>query len=219
MSTKSITFIILTALLTTVTLAGSIWLSLYLAGPNSINQTGIFPPGNYALPAIAMVVCLVCGGGLWGWGIAHITKTDAKILVKACVLLWSLTTFIVSGSLGISLTAITSFGYTLPIRYTYYFLLVILPLIGIVTGINARTVISKLGFKELRNKVGINVGLAAALGFLVVTLFLQFGLGWEVGRPQTGKYAMLTILHWSNIGAALIGGSVLGRELVKLYEK
>ena len=198
------------ALLTTVTLAGSIWLSLYLAGPNSINQTGIFPPSNYALPAIAMVVCLVCGGGLWGWGTAYMTKTDIKTLVKACALSWSLTTFIVSGSLGVSLTAITSFGYTLPIRYTYYFLLVILPLIGIVTGINARTVISKLGLKELRNKVGINVGLAAALGFMIVTLVLQFVFGWEVGRPQTGKYAMLTILNWCNVGAALVGGSAFG---------
>ncbi|HSG46081.1 MAG TPA: hypothetical protein VLA72_23315, partial [Anaerolineales bacterium] len=83
------------------------------------------------------------------------------------------------------------------------------------TGINVRTVVNKLGFKELKNKVGMNVGIAAALGFLIVTLFLQFGPGWEVGRPQVEKYAMLTLMHWSNIGAALIGGSVLGRELVK----
>lgn len=215
MNTKSTTFSILLGLLTTITLAGSIWLSLYLAGPNSINRTGIFPPDNYALPAVAMVVSLVCGGGLWGWGIARMTKTDVKTMVKACALSWSLATFIVSGSLGISLTAITSFGYTLPMRYTYYYLLIFFPLIGIVTGLNARTVINKLGYQELKNKVGTNVGLAAALGFLIVTLILQFGFGWEVGRPQSGKYAMLTLMHWSNVGAALVGGSVLGRELVK----
>ena len=134
-------------------------------------------------------------------------------MVKTTTLSWGLTTSIIAGSLGASLTAITSFGYTLPIRYTYYYLLIFLPLIGIATGINARAVVSKLGFKELKSKVGMNVGFAAALGFLIVTLFLQFGLGWEVGRPQAGKYAMLTVMHWSNVGAALVGGSVLGREL------
>ena len=206
-------------LLTTITLAGSIWFSLYLAGPNSISRTRILPADNYALPAITMFVSYLCGGGLWGWGIARMTKTDVKTMVKACALSWSLTTFIVSVALGVSLTAITSFGYTLPIRYTHYYLLIFFPLIGIVTGINSRTVISKLGLQELKNKAGMNVGLAAALGFLVVTLILQFGFGWEVGKPQPEKYEMLMLLNWSNVGAALVGGSVLGRELAKSNEQ
>jgi len=215
MNTKSITFIILMGLLTTVTLAGSIWFSLYLAGDNSINPSRILPADNYVLAAVAAFGSYFFGGGLWGWGIALLTKTDVKGLVKTGTLSWGLTTSVITGSLGASLTAITSLGYTLPIRYTYYYLLIFLPLIGLATGINARAVIGKLGFKEMKNKVGMNVGIAAALGFLIVTLFLQFGLGWEVGRPQTGKYAMLTIMHWSNIGSALVGGSVLGRELAK----
>lgn len=200
-------------LLTTTTLAGSIWLSLYLAGPNSINRTGILPADNYALAALAAFGSYFCGGGLWGWGIARMTKTDVKTMVKACALSWSLTTFIVSVALGVSLTAITSFGYTLPIRYTHYYLLIFFPLIGIVTGINARTVMNKLGYQEMKNKAGMNVGLAAALGFLIMTLILQFGLGWEVGKPQPGKYAMLTILTWSNVGAALLGGAIFGKVL------
>jgi hypothetical protein len=98
-------------------------------------------------------------------------------------------------------------------------LLIILPVIGIVTGINGRTVIGKLGLKELKNKAGLNIGLAAALGFLTVSLILQFGFGLEVGKPQPGKYEMLTLLHWCNIGAALAGGMVLGRELMKSNEQ
>ncbi|HKJ38269.1 MAG TPA: hypothetical protein VJ972_05810 [Anaerolineales bacterium] len=218
MNTKSTTFIVLMGLLTTITLAGSIWLSLYLAGGNSINQSRIFPADNYALPAITMVISYLCGGGLWGWGIARMTNSDAKTMIKACALSWSIPTFIVVISLGIRLTTITSFGYTLPFRYTYYYLLFFIPLIGIVTGINARVVSGKLGLQESKNKIGRNVGFAAALGFLIVTLILLVGFGWEVGRPQTGEYAMLTILHWSSVGAALVGGSVLGRELAKLIE-
>ena len=209
----------LMALLTTVTLAGSIWLSLYLAGDNSINPLRILPADNYALAAIAAFSSYFSGGGLWGWGIARLTKTNVKGLVKTTTLSWGLTTSIIAGSLGASLTAITSFGYTLPIRYTYYYLLIFFHLIALATCINARAVVNKLGFKELKNKIGMKVGIAAALGFLIVTLFLQFGPGWEVGRPQAGKYAMLTLMHWSNIGAALVGGSVLGRELVRLNEE
>ena len=215
MNTKSTTFIILMGLLTTITLAGSIWLSLYLAGPNSINRTRILPANNYALAALIALASYLCGGALWGWGIARMTKTDVRAMVKTGTLSWGVTTFIFSAALGGSLGAIVPFGNTIPIRYNYYYLLIILPVIGIVTGINARAVISKLGLKELKNKVGMNVGFVAALGFLFVSLILQFGLGWEVGKPQPEKYEMLTLLNWSNVGAALAGGMAMGWVLEK----
>jgi len=215
MNTKSTSFIILMGLLTTITLAGSIWFSLYLAGPNSINRTRILPANNNVVQGSAAFLSYFCGGGLWGLGIAIMTKTDVKKMVKACALSWGFTTFIFSVSLGLSLGAIFTFGNTISFRYNYYYLLLILPVIGIVTGINGRTVVSTLGLKELRNKAGLNIGLAAALGFLTVSLILQFGLGWEVGKPEPAKYEMLTLLHWCNIGAALAGGMVLGRELGK----
>ena len=64
MNKKSITIMTLMALLTTVTLAGSIWLSLYLAGDNSINPLRILPADNYALAAIAAFSSYFSGGGL-----------------------------------------------------------------------------------------------------------------------------------------------------------
>ena len=157
-----------------------------------------------------MFVSYLCGGMLWGWGIARITKTDVKTMVKACTLSWSITTFIVSASLGFSLGTITPFGNTLSIRYNYYYLLIILPVIGIVTGINGWVVIGKLGLQETKKKAGAKIGIAAALGFLAVSLFLQFGLGWEVGKPIPGKYEMLTLLNYCNVGAALAGGVTMG---------
>jgi len=214
MNTKSTTFIILMGLLTTVTLAGSIWLSLYLSGPNSINRTRILPANNDALAFATAFASYLGGGALWGLGIARMTKTDVKTMVKTCALSWGLTTLIFAGTLGLSLGLIFKFGNTITIRYNYYYLLIILPVIGIVTGINGRTVISKLGLKELRNRAGLNIGLAAVLGYLAVSLILQFGFGLEVGKP-VGRYEHLTLLHYCNIGAALVGGSVLGRELLK----
>ena len=214
MNTKTITFIALMGLLTTVTLAGSIWLSLYLAGGNSINPSRILPDNNTVLAA-AMIAAFLLAGALWGLGIALLKKTDVKAMVKACALSWGLIPFVFIAGLGFSLGAIFKFGYTINFRYNYYYLMIFLPVIGIVTGINGWVVISKLGLKEFRKKASLNIGIASALGFLIVTLFLQIGPGWEVGRPQAGKYAMLTLMHWSNVSAALAGGSVLGRELVK----
>jgi len=210
MSTKSTTFIILMGLLTTITLAGSIWFSLYLAGPNSINRSKILPANDDALAAVTALGVYLLGGGLWGLGIALITKTDVKKMVKACMLSWGLTTFVFSVSLGMSLGAIFTFGSTISIRYNYYYLLIIVPVIGIVTGINGWVVVGKLGLQELRKKAAKKIGVAAALGFLAVSLFLQFGLGWEVGKPVPGKYEMLTLLNYCNVGAALAGGCVMG---------
>ncbi|HSM71989.1 MAG TPA: hypothetical protein VK851_10640 [Anaerolineales bacterium] len=215
MNTKSITFISLMGMLTTITLAGSIWLWLYLAGPNSINPSRILPADNYALLAVASFGSYFCGGALWGLGIALLTKTDVKAMVKTCALSWGLTAFVFSASLGLSLGPIFRFGNTITLRDNYYYLLIIVPVIGIVTGINGWVVISKLGLKGFRLKASLKIGIAAALGFLAVSLFLQFVLGWEVGKPVPGKYAMLTLMHWCNMGAALAGGSVLGRELVE----
>ncbi len=90
-------------LLTTVTLAGSIWFSLYLSGPNSINRTRILPANNDALAFVTAFASYLSGGALWGLGIALMTKTDVKAMVKACALSWGLTTLIFSGTLGLSL--------------------------------------------------------------------------------------------------------------------
>ena len=211
MNTKPITFIVLMGLLTTVTLAGSIWLSLYLAGGNSINPSRILPDNNTVLAA-AMIGAFLLAGALWGLGIALLTKTDVKAIAKACALSWCLTAFVFIASLGLSLGAIFKFGSTISIRDNYYYLMIILPVIGIVTGVNGWVVVGKLGLKELRKKASLKIGIASALGFLAVSLFLQFVLGWEVGKPVPG---MLTLLHYCNIGAALVGGSVLGRELAR----
>jgi 4-hydroxybenzoate polyprenyltransferase len=74
-------------------------------------------------------------------------------------------------------------------------------------------VTSKLGLKQLRKSVGINTGLAAALGFLATGLILFFGFGWEVGRGIPG---MLTVLLICSIGGTLIGGMAMGWILEKL---
>ena len=202
-------------LLSAITLAGSIWFSLYLIGGNSIHRSRILPADNDALAAVIVLGVFLLGGALWGLGIALMTKTDVKAMMKTCALSWGLTAFVLFASVGLSLGAIFKFGSTISIRSNYYFLMIILPVIGIATTITSWVVIGKLGLKELMNKAGLTVGIAAALGFLAVSLFLQFVLGWEVGKPVPGKYGMLTLLHYCNVGAAFAGGITLGWVLEK----
>ena len=219
MNTRSITIAVFTALLTALTLAGSVWALLFLTGPNSITRLHVIPSDNIPLGLIVALTVFLCGGGLWGLGIARLMNADAKSMVKACALSWSATVFtflITVAFLGISLGGFSRIIILPHFRHLthhthYNFLSVFVPIIGIITAINAYVVTGKLGFKELKRSVGLKTGVAAALGFLAVGLILLYGFGWEVGR----RPGMLMILLICSIGATLAGGASLGWMLSK----
>ena len=192
---------------------------MFLAGPNSVSRSNVISSYNIILPLIAMPMIYLCGGGLWGFGIARLMNADAKSMVKACALSWSATlfTFLIAVislalSLGIGFSRINILPH---FRHSphYNFLAIFVPVVGILTAINGYVVTGKLGFKEKRKSVGRYTGLAAALGFLAVGLILLFGFGWEVGNPAYGKYGMLKLMLFCSIGAALVGGASLGLML------
>jgi hypothetical protein len=218
MKPNSITFVVVLGLWTAFTLAGSVWAFLFMAGPNSITRLDIIRTDNTMVYLFAALTVFLCGGGLWGLGIARLMDTDAKLMVRACALSWSATVFTFVGAIsfwGISLGSFSQLAYILPYfphSPHYSFLLIFVPVIGIVTAINGYVVTGKLGSKELRKSAGLYAGIAAALGFLIVGLILLFGLGWGVGeRP----WKMLSLLELCNIGAALAGGMALGWALDK----
>jgi hypothetical protein len=169
---------------------------------------------------IPILIVFLCGGGLWGLGLARLMNADAKSLVKACALTWSATVFafvtvifILAGFFG-GLSRI-NFLPVFPHYRHYNFLLVFVPIIGIASAINGYVLASKLGFHERKKSVGLYTGLAASLGFLAVGLILFFGFGWEVGYHIIGRSGMLKILLFCSIGAALTGGMALGWVLDK----
>jgi hypothetical protein len=152
------------------------------------------------------------GGGLWGLGIAFLMKADAKALIKTGALTWGGTLFICYMILGI----IGVFRRTdLPVSVHYKYLALFSPPAGIASAFNARVLVGKLGLNNLKKKAGLYAGVAATIGFIAVGLILQFGFGWEVGRPMPGRYSMPTILQWCCPGAALAGGMALGWVLAK----
>jgi len=221
MKLKSIAFAVVLGLWTAFTLAGSVWAFLFMAGPNSVTRLDVISSDSTILGLIVVLAVYLCGGGLWGLGIAQLMDADTKSMVKTCALSWSATGFTFAIALGFSLPSINKIISTLPhcCHSTHYFFLTIfVPVIGIVTAINAYVVTGKLGFHELKKSAGMYAGLAAAPGFLIVGLILLYGLGWEVGHPVPGKYAMLFILLICNIGAALAGGLAIGWVLEKKQE-
>ena len=220
MKIKSITFVVAFGLWTALTLGGSIWGFLVIAGPNSVTRYSnirldVISSDNIALLAILTV--FLCGGGLWGLGLARLMNADAKAMVKACALSWSATVFIflmAVVSLGISFGGFSRINILPYFRHSthYNFLLIFGPVTGMIAAINAYVATGNLGFKELRKSVGMYTGLAATLGFLTVGLILLFGVGWGVGEHP---WKMLSLLELCNIGAALAGGMAIGWVLEK----
>jgi len=209
-----------TALLTAVTLGGSIWGFIFLGGPNSVTRLDVIRSDNALVNLIPILVVFLCGGGLWGLGIARLMNADAKSVVKACALSWTTIVFafvtvifILAGFFG-GLSRI-NFLPIFPHSRHYNFLLVFVPIIGIASAINGYVVANKLGFHERKKSVGLYTGLAASLGFLAVGLILFFSFGWEVGYHIIGRSGMLKILLFCSIGAALTGGMAMGWVLEK----
>jgi len=187
---KSITFVCLLGLWTVFALGGSIWGFIVMVGPNSVTRYSIIrldviSSDNIILQLIVMLMVYLCGGGLWGLGIARLMNADAKSMVIACALSWTatvLTFLIVVVSLGNAFGGFSKINILPHFRHSlhYNFLLIFVPAVGIITAVNAYVVTGKLVFKEKRKSVGMYTGLAAALGFLTVGLILLFGFGWNV---------------------------------------
>lgn len=208
MTLKPVTFVVVLGLLTAFTLAGSIFVIFALFGPQGVIKAGF---AFKAAGGILYFVIPILGGGLWGLGIALMTKTDAKTLIKTGALAWALVAFIGYFILGV-IGRFDLFDFP---NAQYEYLVLFSPAAGIASAMGARVVVGKLGLDEQKNTAGRNAGIAALLGFLVVGLILQYGFGWEVGRPMPGRYSMVTILQWCCLGAAFAGGAAIGWVLEK----
>jgi hypothetical protein len=151
-------------------------------------------------------------------------NADVKSMVMTCAVSWSATLFtflMIVVSLGNYFGGFSRINILPYFRHSihYNFLSIFVPAIGIITAINAYVVTGKLGYQELKKSAGLYTGIAAALGFLTAGLILHYGLGWEVGRPVSGKYGMLLLLVICSIGAALAGGMAMGWELREIKNR
>lgn len=107
--------------------------------------------------------------------------------------------------------ALRKVGDWLPLHRLFTVLFV--PTAFVIAGVSAWSVGLGLRNHPLAWRWLWQVGLVAALAFLLINLTME-ALGWVVGAPRAAeRFTMLTVMSLGNLGAALAGGAVMGMTL------
>jgi hypothetical protein len=225
MSGRSFAYVLGVGVWTAVTLGGGIFMIFNNPLLDAITEQPNLHIPIYTQVLLVLLILLIIfmiaaiGGGLWGGGLARLMGQEMRPLVKTGAWYWGSTVLITGLVLYFSQipgAALDRAIYFSTYDTHYFFTLVFAPAVGIAAMVNTRHMAGKLGFSSLKRVVGRNSGWAAAVAFLLVSMVLLYGYGWEVGGPFAGRrYSMILIMHYCNFGAALAGGLMMGWTLVK----
>ena len=171
-------------------------------------------PGHVAIAAVPGLAGFLLGGAVWGVRMGKLAgETDTRRMAVAGTL-----GFVpITVALGIGLNAaepvlIGSLDADLAIHQAFTLLFV--PSAFLIAGVSSFAIGLGLRVGSKAWSLTWRVGLAAAVAFLAVNLLME-QLGWVVGAPRAAERAtMLVVMFAGNLGAALVGGGVLGRMLV-----
>jgi len=205
------------AFLTVATLFGGLLLGL-LAGDlafrlipgSSINNVKL---GHALIAAAPALAGFLAGGAAWGVAmgrLAGVARTR-RMAVAGMVGFGPSTIFLATG-LGLAEPALVgAFAGTAPIHRVFTLLFV--PSAFLIAGVSSYAIGRGLQAGRLALSLFWQVGLAAGLTFLLINLAME-SLGWIVGAPGAAERAtMITVLAAGNLGAALVGGGLLGLTL------
>jgi len=173
-------------------------------------------PGSltFTLAVLVFSASTLFSSALWGVGMARLAQVPAARRAA------------LAGSLGfLPITLLLIFGLqaaepivfrtNLPLHRLFTVLFV--PSAGLIAATSSLALAWALGRGRAAPALALRVGLTAALGFLAVNLGME-ALGWQVGGPGAAERAtMLTVLFVSNLGAALVGGAMLGMTLAQQH--
>lgn len=170
--------------------------------------------GHAAIAAVPALLGFLGGGALWGKQIGRLAgATNGRRMAKAGMLGFAPITIVLAVGLGVAEPMIVESLYTLPIHRIFTLLFV--PAAFLIAGISAFAVGKGLQNDQLALSLLWQVGLAAALTFFAINMLME-SLGWVVGAPNAAASAtMITVMGLGNLGAALVGGGVLGFSLGK----
>jgi hypothetical protein len=203
----------LTALLTAITLAGSIWVILYIVIDVIEIPAMSVVTAKEVILLLSLIIIPIAGGGMWGAGLAALARLPARPLIYKGMWTWGLS--VVFAGILIDLTQIPAFAIAsrvdLPHIMHYLFTIFFVIGVGTVTRINVYKMTRLMEIGESSKQTANRAALAAGGAFLAASLFLLFVLGWEVNGPFAGRrYNMIAIMHVCNFAASLAGGGVLG---------
>ena len=209
--TRRLQFVLATALLTPLTLAGGLAMGLVTANllfeSINVHVSGLVS-GLVALPVL--LVMLFGGGAVWGYAIARLVDGDAKKLARAGAVTYGGAVILVGIVLEMLFGLISVLGRDISLPVHVAFTIVFVPSAGIIAALCTRSLAGALGWEAIMGNLGLYSGAAAAAGFLVVNM-IMLALGWQVGGPGAAeRFTMITVMLTSNAGAALVGGAAMG---------
>jgi hypothetical protein len=209
--TGQLEFILATALLTPLTLAGGLALGLVTANllfeSINVHVSGLVS-GLVALPVL--LAMLFGGGAVWGYAIARLVDGEAKKSARTGALTYGGAVILVGIVLELLFGLISVVGRDIRLPIHVAFTMVFVPAAGIVAALCTRSLAGALGWDDIKGTLGTFSGLAASVGFLAVNM-IMLSLGWQVGGPGAAeRFTMITVMLTSNAGAALAGGAAMG---------
>jgi hypothetical protein len=199
------------SLLTTLTLAGGLALAFVVGNL-------LFESMNVHLTEVAsallilplFLVVLFGSGAAWGYAVARLTNGDTRRLVRVGGLTFGGAVLLVGIALELVFALLSALARVNPLPIHVSFTILFVPTAGAIAALCTRRMARVLGREDVRRKLGLASGLAAAIAFLTVNL-VMLALGWQVGGPGAAeRFTMITVTLTSNAGAALAGGAAMG---------
>lgn len=160
-----------------------------------------------AIPAFAG---FLAGSVLWGVWLGNLAQaSDRKRMAIAGALGFAPITLVLALLLQVlEPIAVEQLGNLFPIHRLFTFFFV--PMSFLIAAVGSWAIGVGLNDRVLARKLFWQVGITAAVTFLLINLILE-SLGYVVGAPGASERAtMLTVLLVGDLGAALTGGALLG---------
>ena len=171
-------------------------------------------PLTYTLAAIAFGAGILGGSALWGVGMARLSGSSTPRRAAWASILGFVPITVL---LNFALLALEPIAVRANLPVHWLFTVLFVPSAFLVAGTSSLALGWALGWSRAAPALALRVGLTAALAFLAVNLGME-AAGWRIGAPGAEERGtMITVLILSNLGAALVGGALLGIRLARRH--
>jgi hypothetical protein len=202
------------SLLTVITLFGGLTLGLVSGAVlfHILPESNVIHPSllHMTIAAIPALFGFLLGGAAWGTSMSKLAgKPSSRRLAWAGMLGFAPITMALAVGLSV-VEGMSSRGFMAQIPTHRLFTILFVPAAFLIAGTSAWAI--GMGLKEhyLAKWFFLRVGLASAGTFLAINLIMESS-GWVVGGPGAAeRTTMITVLVLGNLGAALVGGGVMG---------
>jgi hypothetical protein len=208
------------AILTILTLFGGLLLGLlagditfHLIPGSSVNNVQL---GHAAIAALPALGGFLAGGAVWGIQMGRLSNAEnQKRMAWAGTLGFGPITIILAVGLGVAESQIVEYFGRLGQPIHRVFTILFVASAFLIAGTSAWAIGRGLKDNRLASQLFWQVGLSVGFTFFAINLIMEAS-GWVVGAPGAAERAtMVTVLALGNIGAALVGGAMMGTNLIK----